>query len=330
LRPARPLSAAFILVFAGCAQIQKIVGDAPPLQRPTDLTVALLPINTTGDPGDAELHTRIASKMNSLQLFKSVNPANWGSPANSDLILSIHQCYVNGGPRCDDDRPIVAVSSGKTGKLLYTARPRAASNARFGIDPERIAFEAAEAFAPEGPLHALVSAQQKPNAAVPLSSEMKIIPTGSGQAETEGDAAAGRGQTAVAFTSYVRALDGMPSNEGTELREKLLKLAAKERTLPDVPQEARRHAVRAETFVKIAQAGADYRLAVSEYQQAVSIAPWWADAYRDLGYAQERVGEHKAAMRNLKLYLAGAPNASDAQTVQDRIYALEVLIERGK
>ena len=287
-----------------------------------------MPINGSGDGSEGELQTKLAARIDGLKLFKSVTPVSWGAPANADLLLTIHQCYANGGPRCDDDRPIVTVSSGRSGKLLYTAHPHAMASAKLGIDPERVAFDVAEAFSPEGPLYALVTAQGKAEGAVPMSPEMRILPSGSSQAEDEGDAATKEGQSAAAFTSYVRALDGVSVADRTELREKLLRLAAKDRSAPDIPQDARRHAVRADTFLKIAQGPSDYRMAVSEYEQAVSIAPWWAEAYRDLGYAQERIGEHKQAMRNLKLYLAAAPGATDAQTVQDRIYALEVLIER--
>lgn len=315
-------------LLSSCAQFKDFMGDSAGQHRPTDLSVVVLPVNTT-DPSDSDFHSKIAERMDALKLFKSVKPASWGTRAEADLILSIHQCSVEGGPRCDDERPIVSVSSGRSGKLLYTSHPRATSGSKLGIDPERIAADLAEAFSPDGPLHAFVASQEKPSGELPMPTEMKLLPSGRDQAEDEGDAAAREGQDAAAFTSYVRALDGIATRDETDLRQKLIKLAVRERTLPDIPQEARRHLVRAETYLKIAQGSEDIRTAISEYDEAIAAAPWWAEAYRDLAYAQERLEEHKLAIRNLKLYLAGHPDATDADTVRDRITSLEGLLERA-
>ena len=107
------------------------------------------------------------------------------------------------------------------------------------------------------------------------------------------------------------------------LREKIIKLTGSIKPAPAVPEEGRRHFVKAVTLQKDAKNSADYGLAISEYQQALLIAPWWSDAYYNLSVAYEASGQFNDAMSTLKLYLMTNLSEADARTAQDKLYVLE-------
>jgi len=124
---------------------------------------------------------------------------------------------------------------------------------------------------------------------------------------------------------YVQALQQTPDNN--ELRQKIVKLAATLKPLPVIPEEARRYYMKAVAIQKNAKTPEEAALAVSAYQQALLLAPWWADAYYNMSSALELAGRYPEAISALKLYLASNPK--DARAVQDRIYGIEGEQERA-
>lgn len=107
------------------------------------------------------------------------------------------------------------------------------------------------------------------------------------------------------------------------LRQKVIGLAVSLRPVPEIPEEARRHFVKAAVAFKDAQTPSAYERAVSEYTEALKIAPWWPEAYYNLSKALEASKQYDAAIAQLRFYLLAAPDAKDARAVQDHIYALE-------
>src|SRR5207302_6534312 len=124
------------------------------------------------------------------------------------------------------------------------------------------------------------------------------------QAEKDGDQALAAGQLTKAFASYRRALEGPWSDDEVSGRgrEKLMKLVAKGVHVPEAPAEARRHSVRARTFLQDAHTPQDYEQVAGEYTAAIAAAPWQASTYYNLGLVQDQAGYLDDAMRNLKLY----------------------------
>jgi hypothetical protein len=138
------------------------------------------------------------------------------------------------------------------------------------------------------------------------------------------------GEVEKALSSYKSLLDELSFDPVREhaVREKALALAARGDPPPAVPEEARRHAVRAQALVK-ARGNAGYAAAVEELLAAVRLAPWWADGYYNLGLMQEGAGLQRDAIRSLKLSLVGAPGGENSQDVQNKVYELEVLAEEA-
>jgi tetratricopeptide (TPR) repeat protein len=92
--------------------------------------------------------------------------------------------------------------------------------------------------------------------------------------------------------------------------------------------EARRHMARGAAAMEMAQSPADYRDAVAEFSQAVKLAPDWADAWFNLGVAQESAGDYRGAIDSFRTYLKKSPAADDRQTVETRIFKLEYKMEK--
>jgi tetratricopeptide (TPR) repeat protein len=122
----------------------------------------------------------------------------------------------------------------------------------------------------------------------------------------------------------VAALAGLTEGSDAEqsLRKDIIASTMKLNPVPAIPEEARRHFVIANTFVRDGKQSQDYSHAIEEYKKALLLAPWYADAYYNLGVSLQASGDYPAAERALRLYLYSAPSASDARTVQDHIYEM--------
>ncbi len=144
--------------------------------------------------------------------------------------------------------------------------------------------------------------------------------------EQAGDELAQAGKTQEAFARYMAAVPGAPAGSELEqrLREKVIRHVQSLGSPPPIPEEATRHAVRGKAFLEKAQDAGGLALAVSEYRQALELAPWWATGYFNLGLIQEKAADYSGAIQSLKLYLLAAPHSADAKAVQEKIYKLEV------
>jgi len=72
-----------------------------------------------------------------------------------------------------------------------------------------------------------------------------------------------------------------------------------------------------------AQAPDDFRTAAAEVEKATLAAPWLAEAYYNLGSAQEKAGLLYEAAASLRLYLLAAPKAPDAKLVGAHLSGLQ-------
>jgi hypothetical protein len=149
-------------------------------------------------------------------------------------------------------------------------------------------------------------------------------------ARSIGEAAEEAGDLRKAFETYVNALVKLPAGAGAEredsLREPIIRVALKLNPRPSIPEEASRHYAYALAAIQDGNISADLSKlndAIDELEAALRIAPWWPDAYFNLGLVLEMRERYTDAARNLKLYLLAAPNSPDAAAVQQKIYHLE-------
>jgi len=93
--------------------------------------------------------------------------------------------------------------------------------------------------------------------------------------------------------------------------------------------EAKKYYDRGQAAIELAQTQADYNAAIAEFTKAINLAPNWADVYFALGQVQEKIENYADAITNYKKYLALAPTASNAATVQTFINKLEYRLDKA-
>ena len=140
------------------------------------------------------------------------------------------------------------------------------------------------------------------------------------------DQAAQDGRSMEALADYLSALNAAESVGGDaeqNLRVKIVRYAAAMTPPPALPEKAREHLVRASYMLK---KGDDVGQVEQEMTAAVRLAPWWAEGYLNLGQLQAQQKKFLQAERNLKLFIAAAPNDPRAQAAQNKIY--EIMVDK--
>jgi tetratricopeptide (TPR) repeat protein len=92
---------------------------------------------------------------------------------------------------------------------------------------------------------------------------------------------------------------------------------------PPISDEARKHFVAGTDLAKGAKTAADLSRVVSEFKQAVELAPQLPQARYNLARAREAAGDYSGAIADLKRYQQFKLSDSESRMVQDKIYALE-------
>lgn len=146
---------------------------------------------------------------------------------------------------------------------------------------------------------------------------------------TAGDAAVRSGNVADALPHYLAALQtlteqGILTKAEQGLLEKIIGTVRQMSVPPAIPQEAIEHA----EIALVAESSDDLDRAVGEWQKAVESAPWWAQAYLNLGTALQKADRPIEAAQALKLYLIAYPHPANAQDVRMEIYKLEYETKR--
>jgi tetratricopeptide (TPR) repeat protein len=129
------------------------------------------------------------------------------------------------------------------------------------------------------------------------------------------------------LNQYVADLQRNPSD--TALREKIIKLAQELNPPPAIPEEARRHYVKASTLLDDAKQPSDSADAAEEFRQALLIAPWWGEVYMKMGLALETAQRYDDAIAALKLFMVTNPQGDLQRKTQDEIYKIEARQEKA-
>ena len=87
------------------------------------------------------------------------------------------------------------------------------------------------------------------------------------------------------------------------IRRCIIKLADELKPAPEIPEEARKHFVEGTAIVKAAKNPAQQTLAAQSFTEALNVAPWWSDAYYNLGVAQELAEQYDKAEHAFTFYL---------------------------
>ena len=107
------------------------------------------------------------------------------------------------------------------------------------------------------------------------------------------------------------------------LRGRIIKQAQEITPAPAIPEEAREPFIMGTTVLKKSSGPAGANKAVELFTQALTVAPWFADAYYNRALARETTGQFETAIDDLKLYLAFTLTDAERREAQDKIYSLK-------
>ena len=94
--------------------------------------------------------------------------------------------------------------------------------------------------------------------------------------------------------------------------------------LAELPEEARKHSLRADMLVK----EKDLRGAVKEYNQALDLAPFCPIIYYNQAVVLGNLKQYSQAVEHMEVYLILAPEDQKAREAKDLIYQWEFMLER--
>jgi hypothetical protein len=191
--------------------------------------------------------------------------------------------------------------------------------AHFSLDPVEPATGAQEVQS----MH-LVSMHCPDAVAVPQPAEAAFPKADIDQAMAAGSAAEGRGDLSGAMAVYIKTLQKYPEriDSAPDLVNRAIDLSHKMQPPPALPDYANTHAAVALREVKNANTKSDLSTARLEYQNTLAAAPWWPDAWYNLGMLDDQIAQYKEAKFALQSYLRAKPDAADKTAVQAKIVEL--------
>lgn len=127
------------------------------------------------------------------------------------------------------------------------------------------------------------------------------------------------------LNKYLAELKAKP--DALELRAKIISFVQSMKSTPPTPEDAVRAITRGTAVLNTAKDKEGYERAIFELQEAITAAPWIAEAYQNLAIAQEKAGYYADAIQNLQYCLLVNPRARDAQDIKKKLYELEVYAE---
>ena len=119
------------------------------------------------------------------------------------------------------------------------------------------------------------------------------------------------------------ARDGWFEDDPLRKEKEIIEFVSTMKSAPAIPDAAVRHFFRAGTLIRSARTAPDYRYAIDSYKEALFEAPWWGDAYYNLGIAFTLAGRDNDAVESFKLYLLTKPGETDRIQVQTKIHEIE-------
>jgi tetratricopeptide (TPR) repeat protein len=135
-----------------------------------------------------------------------------------------------------------------------------------------------------------------------------------------------KGQYKEALSELSEALKTADDTEVQDIQETIFSMIRKNPLLAEVPEDARKYALRGEVLIK----EGNFEQAVAEIKKAIQIAPYAARLYYNSALINAELKKYPEAIRDMKIYLKAAPDAPDARDAKDGIIKWEFMMEKGK
>jgi len=134
-----------------------------------------------------------------------------------------------------------------------------------------------------------------------------------------------KGQYREALKEYEELLKIADEKGTKEIRSHVAMLIKARPDIAQLPEDARKHAMRAEASTKEGK----FEDAVTEYKKAIKIAPFFPQLYKAIALNYEALKDYRQAIKNLQIYLDLYPDAPDVREAKDQIYKWEYMMEKG-
>ncbi|MCJ7618387.1 MAG: tetratricopeptide repeat protein [Desulfobacterales bacterium] len=135
-----------------------------------------------------------------------------------------------------------------------------------------------------------------------------------------------KGQYQEALAELSEALKIADDTELQDIQETLFSMIRRNPLLSEVPEDARKYALRSEVLVK----EGSFEQAVTEIKKAIQIAPYATQLYYNSALWNAELKKYSEAIRNMKIYLKAVPDAPNSRAVKDEIIKWEFMMEKGK
>jgi len=135
-----------------------------------------------------------------------------------------------------------------------------------------------------------------------------------------------KGDYRNALAELSKAIMVSGDSDSKELRGEILRLVRRMPSTPEIPEEARKHALRGEAMIK----DGEFENAAKEFRTAIKIAPYVAKLYFNTALLYADMKKYPEAIRHMKTYTEMAPEAPDVRTAKDEMIKWEYLMEKKK
>lgn len=126
-----------------------------------------------------------------------------------------------------------------------------------------------------------------------------------------------------ALVEYAALFNLSSEEEKSSLRKRLAQLRKAQPEIFVLPEEAHKRMIRAEALLE----DKNYARAIQEYKEALKVAFYHPDIYRDMALAAEALKDYRQAIKSMAAYLELNPEAPDSRELKDKIIKWEFLLE---
>ncbi len=133
-----------------------------------------------------------------------------------------------------------------------------------------------------------------------------------------------KGQYREALKEYAELLKIADDRDAKEVRNHVAVFMKDKPYLAEVPEEARKYAVRAETLLKDGK----FEESLNEFSSAIKTAPFAPQLYFNTALVYGELKNYKSAKRYMNIYIDLSPDASNIRQVKDEIYKWELMMEK--
>jgi tetratricopeptide (TPR) repeat protein len=132
------------------------------------------------------------------------------------------------------------------------------------------------------------------------------------------------GRFLEALAEYAEAMKIVDETTAGSIRQKVASLLKDNPYLAELPEEARKYALRGDVLIK----DGGFADALAEYRTALGIAPFNPQLHFNTALIRGQLRDYRGAIKSMNVYLQLSPDAPNARAAKDEIYKWEFALEK--